>query len=394
MRQGAQLWQYIKKFEKYSNQTLRKTEKNKKNNINKCYNRKKIDLKRLVIVQLNDFSYARFNMSVSEFKILLAMLATLDSVNQSEFIEQEVTTRELAEILQHEKNINNESYLYDIMQKLAEKTYFSDNGESAIAVPFFKYIKKQDDKAFLKFKFNDTLKPFFLGLRRDFVKFNYTEIKDLRSFYSIRLYIMLLTELRQNRQCLIIDYKTLCDTLGLPRHRAERKDFGVFNQKILTNFRKDMLLNTFNVELLDIQTEKVGKKVDKLIFTFDYKGINKRLEGQNKRLMARYRNIADKARYLIGESLSMGKAKDFRNVWKIIDTRHNENGVFILVENWRAYRVKIPCRDWNAVKHIEHLCNTYKAALYTRLTIGDIEAMSAEKLELYEKGKALKSLLK
>lgn len=394
MRQGAQLWQYTKKFEKYSNQTLRKTEKNKKNNINKCYNRKKIDLKRLVIVQLNDFSYARFNMSVSEFKILLAMLATLDSVNQSEFIEQEVTTRELAEILQHEKNINNESYLYDIMQKLAEKTYFSDNGESAIAVPFFKYIKKQDDKAFLKFKFNDTLKPFFLELRRDFVKFNYTEIKDLRSFYSIRLYIMLLTELRQNRQCLIIDYKTLCDTLGLPRHRAERKDFGVFNQKILTNFRKDMLLNTFNVELLDIQTEKVGKKVDKLIFTFDYKGINKRLEGQNKRLMARYRNIADKARYLIGESLSMGKAKDFRNVWKIIDTRHNENGVFILVENWRAYRVKIPCRDWNAVKHIEHLCNTYKAALYTRLTIGDIEAMSAEKLELYEKGKALKSLLK
>ncbi|WP_236096722.1 replication initiation protein, partial [Helicobacter magdeburgensis] len=383
-----------KKFEKYSNQTLRKTEKNKKNNINKCYNRKKIDLKRLVIVQLNDFSYARFNMSVSEFKILLAMFATLDSVNQSEFIEQEVTTRELAEILQHEKNINNESYLYDIMQKLAEKTYFSDNGESAIAVPFFKYIKKQDDKAFLKFKFNDTLKPFLLELRRDFVKFNYTEIKDLRSFYSIRLYIMLLTELRQNRQCLVIDYKTLCDTLGLPRHRAERKDFGVFNQKILTNFRKDMLLNAFNVELLDIQTEKVGKKVDKLIFTFDYKGINKRLEGQNKRLMARYRNIADKARYLIGESLSMGKAKDFRNVWKIIDTSHNENGVFILVENWRAYRVKIPCRDWNAVKHIEHLCNTYKAALYTRLTFGDIEAMSAEKLELYEKGKALKSLLK
>ncbi len=373
---------------------MRKTEKNKKNNINKCYNRKKIDLKRLVIVQLNDFSYARFNMSVSEFKILLAMLATLDSVNQSEFIEQEVTTRELAEILQHEKNINNESYLYDIMQKLAEKTYFSDNGESAIAVPFFKYIKKQDDKAFLKFKFNDTLKPFFLELRRDFVKFNYTEIKDLRSFYSIRLYIMLLTELRQNRQCLIIDYKTLCDTLGLPRHRAERKDFGVFNQKILTNFRKDMLLNAFNVELLDIQTEKVGKKVDKLIFTFDYKGINKRLEGQNKRLMARYRNIADKAKFLIRESFAMGKAKDFRNVWRIIDTSHNENGVFILVENWRALRVKIPCRDWNAIKHIEHLCNTYKAALYTRLTIGDIEAMSAEKLELYEKSKALKSLLK
>ncbi len=371
---------------------MRKTEKNKKNNINKCYNRKKIDLKRLVIVQLNDFSYARFNMSVSEFKILLAMFATLDSVNQSEFIEQEVTTRELAEILQYEKNTGNESYMRILAKKLAERTYTTDNMiNQQTSIPFFEYLTYEYKQAFIKFKFSDTLKPFLLELRRDFVKFNYTEIKDLQSFYSIRLYIMLLTELRQNRQCLVIDYKTLCDTLDLPYHKRE---FGNFNKTILTNFKKDMLLNAFNVELLDIQAEKVGKKVDKLIFTFDYKGINKRLEGQNKRLMARYRNIADKARYLIGESLSMGKAKDFRNVWKIIDTSHNENGVFILVENWRAYRVKIPCRDWNAIKHIEHLCNTYKAALYTRLTFGDIEAMSAEKLELYEKGKALKSLLK
>ncbi len=381
-------------LENSSNHISKSCPKNKINKINKCYNRRKIDLKRLVIVQLNDFSYARFNMSVSEFKIFLAMLATLDSVNQTEFTEQEVTTRELAEILQHEKNINNESYLYDIMQKLAEKTYFSDNGESAIAVPFFKYIKKQDDKAFLKFKFNDTLKPFFLELRRDFVKFNYTEIKDLRSFYSIRLYIMLLTELRQNRQCLIIDYKTLCDTLGLPRHRAERKDFGVFNQKILTNFRKDMLLNAFNVELLDVSTEKVGKRVERLIFTFDYRAINKRLEGQNKRLMARYRNIADKARFLIGESFYMGKEYKPRDVWKILDTSHNENGVFILVENWRKYRVNVPCRDWNAIKHIEHLVKKYKLTLYARLTLKDIEAMSFEKLELYQKAKNLKSLLK
>ena len=279
-----------------------------------------------------------------------------------------------------------------LAKKLAERTYTTDNMiNQQTSIPFFEYLTYEYKQAFIKFKFSDTLKPFLLELRRDFVKFNYTEIKDLRSFYSIRLYIMLLTELRQNRQCLVIDYKTLCDTLDLPYHKRE---FGNFNKTILTNFKKDMLLNAFNVELLDIQAEKVGKKVDKLIFTFDYKGINKRLEGQNKRLMARYRNIADKARYLIGESLSMGKAKDFRNVWKIIDTSHNENGVFILVENWRAYRVKIPCRDWNAVKHIEHLCNTYKAALYTRLTFGDIEAMSAEKLELYEKSKALKSLLK
>lgn len=347
-------------------------------------------------MQLNDFSYASFNMSVSEFKIFLAMLATLDSVNQSEFIEQEVTTRELAEILQHENLTGNEDKFKDIMNRLAGRTYRTTDmvAKKTSALPFFKRIDYQHGAAFLKFKFNDTLKPFFLELRRDFVKFNYTEIKDLRSFYSIRLYIMLLTELRQNRQCLIIDYKTLCDTLDLPRHRAERKDFGVFNQKILTNFRKDMLLNAFNVELLDVSTEKVGKRVERLIFTFDYRAINKRLEGQNKRLMARYRNIADKARFLIGESFYMGKEYKPRDVWKILDTSHNENGVFILVENWRKYRVNVPCRDWNAIKHIEHLVKKYKLALYARLTLKDIEAMSFEKLELYQKAKNLKSLLK
>ena len=333
-------------------------------------------------------------MSVNEFKIFLAMLATLDSVNQNEFVEQEVTTRELAEILEHQNLIGNESYLYDIMQNLAKKTYFNDNGESAIAVPFFKYIKKQDNKAFLKFKFNDTLKPFFLELRRDFVKFNYAEIKDLRSFYSIRLYIMLLAELRQNRQCLVIDYKTLCDILGLPRHSAERRDFGVFNQKILATFKKEMLLNAFNVELLDIITEKVGKKVEKLIFTFDYRAINKRLEGQNKRLMARYRNIADKARFLIGESFYMGKEYKPKNVWKILDTSHNENGVFLLVENHRNFRVNVPCRDWNAIKHIEHLVKKYKLALYAKLTMNDIEAMSLEKLDMYQRAKNIRSLFK
>lgn len=201
---------------------------------------------------------------------------------------------------------------------------------------------------------------------------------------------MLLAELRQNRQCLIINYKTLCDTLALPRHK---RDFGAFNRDILTNFKKDMLLNAFNVELFEVLTEKVGKKVDKLIFTFDYKAINKRLEGQNKRLMARYRNIADKARFLIGESIDMGNNGKFKNIWKIIDTSHNENGVFLLVENATGFRVNVPCRDWNAIKHIENLANKYKARLYTKLAYGDIEAMSAEKLETYKKARALKSLL-
>lgn len=343
-------------------------------------------------MQLNDFSYACFNMSVSEFKILLAMLATLDSVNQTEFTEQEVTTRELAEILEHEKNTGNESYMRILAKKLAERTYTTDNMiNQQTSIPFFEYLTYEYKQAFIKFKFSDTLKPFLLELRRDFVKFNYTEIKDLQSFYSIRLYIMLLTELRQNRQCLVIDYKTLCDTLDLPYHKRE---FGNFNKTILTNFKKDMLLNAFNVELLDIQTEKVGKRVERLIFTFDYRGINKRLEGQNKRLMARYRNIADKARFLIGESFYMGKEYKPRDVWKILDTNHNENGVFILVENWKGFRVNVPCRDWNAIKHIEHLVKKYKLALYARLTLKDIEAMSFEKLELYQKAKNLKSLLK
>lgn len=154
-----------------------------------------------------------------------------------------------------------------------------------------------------------------------------------------------------------------------------------------------MLLNAFNVELLDIITEKVGKKVEKLIFTFDYRAINKRLEWQNKRLMARYRNIADKARFLIGESFYMGKEYKPKNVWKILDTSHNENGVFLLVENHRNFRVNVPCRDWNAIKHIEHLVKKYKLALYAKLTMNDIEAMSLEKLDMYQRAKNIRSFI-
>nr|WP_269474149.1 replication initiation protein [Campylobacter cuniculorum] len=104
----------------------------------------------------------------------------------------------------------------------------------------------------------------YTDLKKDFTQLKFDDIQRMKSAYSIRIYNMLVCELKQNRQSLRINLSVLQNILEVPR------EYKHFNQKVLKQTAKD-INGKSHIILLEIKTHKTGRKVTELEFIFDYK---------------------------------------------------------------------------------------------------------------------------
>lgn len=119
------------------------------------------------------------------------------------------------------------------------------------------------------FYFNVALEPYLIQLKAPFTKYRLQQIASLRSIYSIRFYevaIMALTASRKN----CVAFKK---TIGELKEMLSITD----QYKLLSNFRARCLepaineINTHTDITLTYEFDKIGKKVNAIIFTATYK---------------------------------------------------------------------------------------------------------------------------
>lgn len=196
--------------------------------------------------------HARYKLTPREQKLILYM-ATMLRPEDSDFETYLVPVSEIEHILKTDETKKHGSFyerldmLLDSItdKKITFPTEFTVDGVRlrghinwvAGAVP--KY--NEDGVLCVEFGFSPQMKPFLLGLKQKFTKFEFLEVAKMKSGFSIRIYQMCKSyyyeHIRHGRNVLAVGVRELKSRLGI----SDRyKDFRNFRRKVLDVARKEI----------------------------------------------------------------------------------------------------------------------------------------------------------
>ncbi|MCG3025996.1 replication initiation protein [Helicobacter pylori] len=236
-----------------------------------------------LITKDNRLIYAKYgNITANELKFFYYIISKLNSISDKDFEACEIPISEiLGETLNHENDQDNYTYIKKLCESLIGR-YFLDETLSIdpetnkavnefTGMPLFKILKYKDGEATIKYQLNDCLKPYLLGLRKNFTQIPLQRILPIRSGYAIRIYQMLLSELKQNRNEIEMDLLYLQDVLCVPKSFYVWKDFK--NNVLIPSLKE---INATTNIVADYRPLKQRQKIVKLAFEICYKDLQRR----------------------------------------------------------------------------------------------------------------------
>ncbi|WP_154499173.1 replication initiation protein, partial [Helicobacter pylori] len=236
-----------------------------------------------LVTQDNRFIYAKYgDTTANELKFFYYIISKLNSINDKDFELHEVPISEiLGEMLSHENLDANYLYikkLCEILSKryLLDETLIKDpitnkEVDNFKSMPLFKFLEYTKGQATIKYQLNDCLKPYLLGLRKNFTQIPLQHILPIRSGYAIRIYQMLLSELKQNRNEVDLHLINLQDVLCVPKSFYAWINF---KRRVLEPSLKE--INATTDIVASYRTKKERQKITQIVFEICYKDLQKR----------------------------------------------------------------------------------------------------------------------
>ncbi|GAA8719900.1 hypothetical protein BTM342_15040 [Helicobacter pylori] len=236
-----------------------------------------------LITQDNRFIYAKYgDTTANELKFFYYVISKLNSISDKAFEACEIPISEiLGEVLEHENLDANYLYIKKLCESLS-KRYLLD--ETLIKDPvtnkevdnftimsLFKFLQYTKGQATIKYQLNDCLKPYLLGLRKNFTQIPLQHILPINSGYAIRIYQMLLSELKQNRNETTRYLIELQDILCVPKSMYVWDNF---KRRVLEPSLKE--INAITDIIASYSTKKERQKITQIVFEICYKDLQKR----------------------------------------------------------------------------------------------------------------------
>ncbi len=236
-----------------------------------------------LVTQDNQFIYSKYgDTTANELKFFYYVISKLNSISDKAFEACEIPISEiLREVLSHENLDANYLYIKKLCESLS-KRYLLD--ETLIKDPvtnkevdnftimsLFKFLQYTKGQATIKYQLNDCLKPYLLGLRKNFTQIPLQHILPINSGYAIRIYQMLLSELKQNRNETTRYLIELQDILCVPKSMYMWDNF---KRRVLEPSLKE--INATTDIIASYRTKKERQKITQIVFEICYKDLQKR----------------------------------------------------------------------------------------------------------------------
>ncbi|MDU9759458.1 replication initiation protein [Helicobacter pylori] len=236
-----------------------------------------------LVTQDNRFIYAKYgDTTANELKFFYYIISKLNSISDKGFEACEIPISEiLGEVLDHENDQDNYTYIKKLCESLS-KRYLLDETlsidpitnkevDNFTIMSLFKFLQYTKGQATIKYQLNDCLKPYLLGLRKNFTQIPLQHILPIRSGYAIRIYQMLLSELKQNKNETTNGLLYLQDILCVPKSYYKWKDF---KNNVLEPSIKE--INATTDIVAGYRTKKQRQKITEIVFEICYKDLQKR----------------------------------------------------------------------------------------------------------------------
>ncbi|WP_441710273.1 replication initiation protein [Helicobacter pylori] len=235
-----------------------------------------------LITQDNRFIYAKYgDTTANELKFFYYVISKLNSISDKDFELHEVPVSEiLGGVLSHERE-DNYTYIKNLCRSLSKRILEDESlvfdpvtnkkEEMFEVIAIFKKIQYFKRKAVICYQLNDCLKPYLLGLRKNFTQIPLQHILPIRSGYAIRIYQILLSELKQNRNEVTMTLIELQDILCVPKSFYVWIDF---KRNVLEPSLKE--INATTDIVASYRTKKQRQKITEIVFEICYKDLQKR----------------------------------------------------------------------------------------------------------------------
>ncbi len=235
-----------------------------------------------LVAQDNRLIYAKYgDMTANELKFFYYVISKLNPLNDKDFELCEMPTSEiLGEVLDHE-SFENYTYIAKLCNSLLKRIFIDEtrtidpatNKEihEFVGMPMFQKLKYKQGEAIIKYQLNESLRPYLLGLRKNFTQIPLQHILPIKSGYAIRIYQMLLSELKQNRNEVEMNLLYLQDVLCVPKSLYAWINF---KKRVLEPSLKE--INATTDIVADYRPLKERQKIVKIEFELCYKDLQRR----------------------------------------------------------------------------------------------------------------------
>ncbi|GAA8561825.1 hypothetical protein HpBT283_15090 [Helicobacter pylori] len=236
-----------------------------------------------LVTQDNQFIYSKYgDTTANELKFFYYIISKLNSISDKAFEACEIPISEiLGEVLSHENLDANYLYIKNLCRSLSKRiledeTLIKDpvtnkEIENFKIMSLFKFLQYTNGQATIKYQLNDCLKPYLLGLRKNFTQIPLQHILPINSGYAIRIYQMLLSELKQNRNETTRYLIELQDILCVPKSMYMWDNF---KRRVLEPSLKE--INATTDIIASYRMKKERQKVVGITFEICYKDIQRR----------------------------------------------------------------------------------------------------------------------
>ncbi|WP_020560800.1 replication initiation protein [Thiofilum flexile] len=146
-----------------------------------------------IVKKGNDLIEARYKLSIGEQRLVL-LLASQIHVDDEDFEDYEIRVQDFAEMF----NLKTDKSLYEKVEEAAKelvgKRVFLKNGKEVEVTAWLSYVKYIHGSGTIQLRFDKSLKPYLLQLKKQFTQYKLNHVMSFKSSYSIRLYELLIKD--------------------------------------------------------------------------------------------------------------------------------------------------------------------------------------------------------
>lgn len=211
-----------------------------------------------LVVKSNDLNEAHYRLTTAEQRIILMMVSMIQP-GDDDFHIYRIKISDFLELLGI-KNQQMYTEVKKITKGLIEKVLTIKKPKSELQLSWFSSAEYFDGEGYVELCFDPKLKPYLLGLKECFVKYNLRNVIKLKSSYAIRIYELLKQYEKIGRRTFEVDELKLI--LGIKPDEYDL--YKHFKSRVLSAAKRELeAITDISFEINEIKT---GRKVTSIEF--------------------------------------------------------------------------------------------------------------------------------
>ena len=232
----------------------------------------KIPSKHLV-VQHNDLIASKYDLNLSEMRLILEAVHNVEK-DDVDFKEYRIDVESFLQLVDS-KNVSEYSRVKDFCKTILSKPLeIPKEDGNYLYCNWFSNIEYNPKNRSINYSFDPKLKPYLIELKEKFTRFDIRILLKFKSFYALRIYMILKSESwKGNEVEYIVNLDELRNMLKLEKKYSL---YGHFKNRVLDIAKK--YINEVSDLEIDFEDIKAGRKVESVKFIVKRKPL--RIENQ------------------------------------------------------------------------------------------------------------------